>query len=82
MDSEPAFSRPCFDNGEWSNDAQKGMSLHDYFVGQALIGIVNRYLSAENDGSTDENLASVDCAVDMAFVFADEVMRIRKERGT
>ena len=40
-DGGPAFPRPCSDavgHSEMWNDSEKGMSLRDYFAGQALKG--------------------------------------------
>lgn len=60
MSYEPAFPRP---ETEFTRGCE-GMSLHDWYVGQALIGLL---------GNENFNVPE-------AFHLADEIMRVRSLR--
>lgn len=65
IDGGPAFPSPqC---GDWS--PEYGMSLRDWFAGQALAGMM-----ASDDGSTPENVAAE------AYEIADAMLAARSLR--
>lgn len=43
-DGGPAFPRACGENDEYKNGAEPGMSLRDYFAGQAMIVLMTEFL--------------------------------------
>ena len=73
-DGGPAFPRPVserWEEEEWQADAaQDGMTLWDFYAGQALVGMV-----AHNSNPPSVNLVAMDCAD-----FADAMLAVRAER--
>ncbi len=77
-----AFPRPLgtLEDGSW-NEAQPGMSLRDYFAGQALAAII---IGLRNDvaaaGITDDNIVpEPGPAAYHAYQYADAMLAARKE---
>lgn len=73
-DGGPAFPRPYFEhptNGEYSL-AQEGMSLRDYFAGQALVGII---------ASEVENRTPSEIVAKRAYELADAMLKAREARN-
>ncbi|MEY9098853.1 hypothetical protein ABIA24_001762 [Sinorhizobium fredii] len=72
----PAFPRPAGTNGaphpsdRWENNAQGGMSLRDWFAGQALAG----YLAADQ-----LNHVGADLAAECAYRYADAMLAEREK---
>lgn len=68
IENPPAFARPFADNGrgEYSAD-QQGMTLRDYFAGQALAGLC----AAPSRSHADELAIN-------AYWIADQMLKIRK----
>lgn len=69
-DGGPAFARPYFEHptsGEWS-PAQDGMSLRDWFAGQAVVGII---------ASEGESRTPSDIAAKRAYEVADAMLKAR-----
>ena len=76
-DDNKSFAFPCTGEGyNSSHYTQKGMTLRDYFAGQALIGIVAsgsfRDLTDSGDDSPHETIASY------AYGYADAMLSERE----
>jgi hypothetical protein len=67
-DGGPAFPAPAYA----ANITDKGMTLRDYFAGQALAGI----LSSDNKPECDDRKA------EWAYSLADSMLFFRKESNT
>jgi hypothetical protein len=74
-DGGPAFPSPSFrdPDGFKVADAQHGMSLRDYFAGQALIGLI-----ASNDEGAGDRLDEVPA---YAYQIADAMLAARSTGG-
>jgi hypothetical protein len=72
MSEQPAF--PCFNNADWEyNWLHKGMTLRDWFAGQALVGLIG------GDGELNVyagDKGEVKVAQD-AYLIADAMMKAR-----
>lgn len=89
-DGGPAFPRPGFDGddkerGDW-DAGNKGMSLLDYFAGQALAGVAGGYLASggDYDASLNESPADkYDRIAGIAWGLADAVLAegLRREEA-
>jgi len=74
-DGGPAFPcQPLDAQGNPCNAAQDGMSLRDWFAGQALQG----YLAAFADASI--SFPKETKAASMAYAYADAMLAARKEK--
>lgn len=80
-DGGPAFPRPMGHNrephyqGRATNDPQRGMSLRDWFAGQALTGMI-AYAAAR------EGAFLFDAIAEDAYILADAMLAERmKEEG-
>jgi hypothetical protein len=70
-DGGSAFPRPDW-NGSWAgSDIFKGMSLRDWFAGQALTGMHAR-------DAHDEGLATPQQRARLAYIDADAMIEARK----
>ena len=95
-DGGPAFpvsTRSCVsDSGYGHQDSEStwqfgGMSLRDYFAGQALQGIVANKHPLENE--PDEGYASMldacagegKCAAEMSYFYADAMLKAREAKS-
>lgn len=65
---QPAFAALAFDK-EGEECFVKGISKREYFIGQAIIGI----LSSMNPGTI--SLSQADAVADEAFMIADSTLR-------
>lgn len=63
----PAFPRPAFASGTLESNSQAGMSLRDYFAGQAMQGLL-----------TDPNYTA-ECIGDDAYSYADAMIEARNK---
>lgn len=71
-DNPPAFPDPCNAHpGAHPPKCEKGMSLRDWFAGQALIGIIARPLSP-GEGLCEHSIAQG------AYEYADAMLAARK----
>ena len=77
-DGGPAFPRPYSQlaSGEqvWEQD---GMSLRDWFAGQALTGILAARFATENVGHT-QGRVHLDQATEAAYAIADAMLAARR----
>ena len=73
--SGPAFPRPKSFNpsGHFESFAQDGMSLRDWFAGQALIGFIMRASPPERYSIVDSELA------ERAYEFAAAMLEARQK---
>lgn len=74
-DGGPAFPRPMFANEDYLDRGQDGMSLLDYFAGQALVGILcspGQYQRADGEPF---NLAEA------AYAAARDMLAARQKGG-
>ena len=69
IDGGAAF--PCVRNGKETTIPTNGMSLRDWFAGQALIGIMSNYTTAKF-GATDADVARA------AYDYADAMLASRR----
>lgn len=81
-DGDPAFPRPATPNT--GALAQEGMSLRDYFAGQALVGLIvgidpSPYVSGTRI-LKDLDLDSATSAASRAYAYAD-AMLAEREKG-
>ena len=76
-DGGPAFPCPGTHGQQWGNagewlvrpvEAEDGMTLRDWFAGQALVAIIN-----DRQGSTVRDMA------DRAYIYADIMLEARGE---
>jgi hypothetical protein len=58
-------------------DHQPGMTLRDYFAGQAIIGLISR---VGHDGTEGQIVAALVAAVPAAFRIADKMIEARAEQ--
>ena len=74
--SKPVFPTQFRSNGshEW-NAAQTGMTLRDWFAGQALIGLVTANEDIANDGQMQKALD----VAEAAYLYADEMLKAREQ---
>lgn len=72
-ENPPAF--PNIGNNAWSMQPTEGMTLRDWFAGQALGGALSGILS---DGSTIERSDAPTYAA-LAYAIADAMLAARKE---
>lgn len=85
IDGGPAFPRP-FSEDKFNEDAfasQHGMTLRDYFAGQALAGVManpaTNTINAAANGMSGQQL--VEAAVFGCYVVADIMLRARQKGG-
>lgn len=74
---EAAFPRPGFNDdvtSEHWNEPQAGMSLRDYFAGQALVGLLSGDSVYGDDERTFERMAAEE-----AYKIADTMLMVKKE---
>jgi hypothetical protein len=70
----PAFPHSYLTpQGPTAYDDQAGMSLRDYFAGQALVGLALKWASS-SDGSPEEDNAATAAA---AYMLADAMIKAR-----
>lgn len=75
-ENPPAFPHERWQYGHESMARHEGMTLRDYFAGQALVGPVRvDYLLAANRG---EELSVTHMAA-LAYQLADAMLRVRSE---
>lgn len=82
MDSSgPAFARPCGESNEFENDAQRGLSIRDFFAASALTGIL-----AGRGGERFNDFSEVDgnclAAAISAYAMADAMLHERDNDAT
>jgi hypothetical protein len=73
-DGGPAFARPAAEHSHACNYEQEGMSLRDYFAGQALMGLVafDRPVNGDNQ---PEHFAR------WSYALADAMLAARKKES-
>ena len=76
-DGGPAFPRPASTPEENQVIEQDGMSLRDYFAGQALSSVLQDVADEKQLGG----MAPKDAAAKLAYIIADAMIRAR-EGGT
>jgi len=79
----PAFARPCGKHDDGQNSSQEGMTLRDYFAGQALAAMITANENGPgafryNDGSNDNPMIHKFCS--MAYTLADMMLQVRKPK--
>lgn len=70
----PAFPSVCLNDPDHPASVP-GMSLRDYFAGQAITGICAASIGNMREGTNESTLAYG------AYVIADEMLAARKENG-
>ena len=68
-DGGPAFARSAAEHGHGGHYEQDGMSLRDWFAGQALVGILSTY---------SDDLVAWEKVSHRAFGIADAMITARK----
>ena len=84
-DGGPAFPYEQHEtqDGTWNQTTERGMSLRDYFAGQALVGLVSHKahkLSKDYPDHIDappQDALDYDCALD-AYALADAMLAARE----
>ena len=69
-DGGPAFPRPMYESEQYSDVGEEGMSLRDYFAGQALAGITAS-LAGPREGNRRKDYAVA------AYRYADAMIAER-----
>ena len=81
VDGGGAFPHDNFERarseGGWTG-ISTGMSLRDYFAGQALVGMLSGGLVTSPNDDETEGLAKVDDMAASAYTFADAMLAARK----
>lgn len=78
-DGGPAFPQPATAEGHATN-TPPGMSLRDYFAGQALAGMVANSLTDEQVRATKSDPCAV--VASWAYEYADAMLAARADRAT
>lgn len=75
-DGGPAFPRPATfrPDGDWCDGPEYGLSIRDWFAGQALAGMDLKY-GARQLGYPAEHARG---AAEQAYVIADEMLKARE----
>lgn len=70
----PAFPRPASEYGHGGHYEQDGMSLRDYFAGQALVGFTEAFLSG---GWHNPNEYQIEVLARNSYLAADAMLKAR-----
>ena len=62
-------------NPVFARHGQTGMTLHQYYVGQAISGICGRSFDVEKISGQDLRVPFVEWASDIAIEIADEIIK-------
>ena len=75
--SLPAFPRPAafYESGSPAHREQDGMSLRDYFAGQALIGLMGRSWQDPATGDVPDDIQAIWAVA--AYEIADRMLAAR-----
>ena len=74
-DGGPAFPRPSADHGSYGSCEQDGMSLRDWFAGQALTGL----LANPNRENNDKWSWHTGSLTGDAYQYADDMLAEREQ---
>lgn len=84
-DGGPAFPRPATfrPDGDWCDGPEYGLSLRDWFAGQALAGMTLKYGSEFNpkDRSLGYPNDHARGAAEQAYMIADEMLKAREGKS-
>lgn len=75
----PAFARSAAEHGHGGHYEQDGMSLRDWFAGQALVGMTSVWLHQEREGfPAEEQVKGIKAMSKYSYHIADAMIAARK----